>query len=357
MPRIKKTKILVVARDNSLSILVRDILAEEGRAVYTAGSLPASLGSLRNNMVGIVILELFPSYKRNLEIIQKFKAINPEALIIAIINTPSSEFIRQALRLGIYDYLINPFNLEELIFVVKNAIKVTNLVCDNEKLLEELGRRSASMEKHAAVLEKEGFERVRVIDRLYQNLQDTYMRTIKTLIQAIDARDHYTHNHSRNVARYAVSIAKQLNLNPKEIEEIREACALHDLGKIAIQDYILTKPSKLNAEEWRQMKLHSLKGAQILSPLGFLDGVIDLVRQHHERFDGKGYPDGIKGEDIPLGARIMAVADAYDAMVSRRPYKKRPLSKREAIAELKNNSGTQFDQRVVAAFLKIVKKY
>ena len=152
-----------------------------------------------------------------------------------------------------------------------------------------------------------------------------------------------------------MAIAKELKLNQKEIEEIREACALHDLGKIAIHDYILTKPGKLTAKEWTIMKMHSLKGVEILSPLGFLDGVIDLIRQHHERYDGKGYPDGIETDKILLGSRIMAVADSYDAMISHRPYKKRPLTQKEAIAELKANSGTQFDPSIVKAFLRVIK--
>jgi len=118
----------------------------------------------------------------------------------------------------------------------------------------------------------------------------------------------------------------------------------------------LTKPGKLTKKEWAMMKQHSSKGAEILSPLGFLDGVIDLIRQHHERFDGKGYPDGIKAEKIPLGSRIMSVADSYDAMTSHRPYKKRPFSKKEAMEELKKNSGTQFDPNVVKAFLNVIKK-
>lgn len=357
MAALKATKILVIASEKSTQNLMKNTLKGEGYSVYAVSPVEKALKLFKKNNFEIAVYDLKPTLQYRLREIKRIKSVNPEILIIAIINTPSYDVIRRVLKSGVYGYLINPFNLEEFLFMVKNAVKFVNLVFANRALLKETGESRAHLEKQTVVLEKEGNERVRTIDKLYKDLQDTYMRTIKTLIHAIDARDHYTHNHSRNVTRYAVSIAKKLNLSQKEIEQIREACALHDLGKIAIHDYILTKPGKLTAKEWSQMKTHSLKGAEILSPLGFLDGVIDLIRQHHERYDGKGYPDGIKGENISLGARIMSAADAYDAMISRRPYKKRPLTKQETVAELKKNSGTQFDPMVVKAFLQVIKGF
>lgn len=352
----RSVRILAVSGEEAMRKLIRDTLKEESYSVSSVGSCRSALELIRKRNSEILILDVKLAFTHCRRQIEEIKKINPEILIIAIINTSSFETVRKILKLGIYDYLVNPFNLEELMFIVKNAARFINLTSANKALLKELGESRAHLEKHAAELEKEGAERVHTIDKLYKDLQDTYMRTIKTLISTIDARDHYTHSHSEKVMRYAVAIAKELKLNQKEIEQIREACELHDLGKIAIQDYILTKPDKLSREEWALMKLHSLKGAEILSPLGFLDGVIDLIRQHHERFDGKGYPDGIKAERISLGARIMSVADAYDAMISTRPYKKRPLTKKEAILELKNNSGSQFDPHIVKAFLKIIHK-
>jgi putative nucleotidyltransferase with HDIG domain len=182
------------------------------------------------------------------------------------------------------------------------------------------------------------------------------MRTIKALAQAIDARDHYTHSHSENVARYAVAIANEMHVSIEDIETIREACELHDLGKIGIQDNILIKPAELTPQEWKVMKRHPLTGAQILGPLTFLRSVVDLIRQHHEHYDGSGYPAGLKGEEILLGARIIHLADAYEAMSSSRSYRKVPFSKEKAILEIKKYGGTQFDPKVVEAFLKIADK-
>src|SRR3989338_2510960 len=191
--------------------------------------------------------------------------------------------------------------------------------------------------------------------QLYASLEDTYLRTVMALASAIDAKDHYTKTHSEHVTKFATAMAREMGLCEKEIKEIEQACQLHDLGKIGIQDSILTKPGQLTAEEWDEMKLHSLKSVEILKPLSFLGGVIKLVEQHHERYDGKGYPFGIKGENIKVGARIIAVADSFDAMTTDRTYR-RAFTDEEAIKELKNCSGTQFDPKVVEAFLKVLEK-
>ncbi|MFA5411032.1 MAG: HD-GYP domain-containing protein [Candidatus Omnitrophota bacterium] len=225
---------------------------------------------------------------------------------------------------------------------------------NNDKVNHKLKEENTSLKKQNIILAKRIEESAKNLARLYEDLRGTYMRTIKALAQAIDARDHYTHSHSENVARYAVAIAGKMDLSKEEVETIREACELHDLGKIGLQDNILIKPAELTPREWKIMKQHPLTAAQILQPLTFLRSVVDLIRQHHEHYDGSGYPVGLKGEEILLGARIIHLADAYEAMSSARSYRKVPLSKKEAILEIKKNSGTQFDPRVVEVFLRIV---
>ncbi|RKY34850.1 MAG: hypothetical protein DRP78_06080 [Candidatus Omnitrophota bacterium] len=191
--------------------------------------------------------------------------------------------------------------------------------------------------------------------RLFLNLESTYLQTVNVLTSAIDARDYYTRAHSEHVTSYAVAIARQMNLDEEEVDIISQACQLHDIGKLAIQDSILNKRGKLTESEWTQIKQHPLKGAEILKPLVFLKEVSELVKQHHERFDGKGYPFGNKGTEIPLGARIINVADSFDAMTTDRCYSKALLVD-EAIAELKRNKGTQFDPEVVDAFIEALKR-
>lgn len=192
--------------------------------------------------------------------------------------------------------------------------------------------------------------------KLYNSLQKLYISTVKALTSAIDSKDSYTKAHSEHVTDYAMAIAEEIGLSSSQIEIIREASQLHDLGKIGIHDYILTKSGKLTPREWEEVKLHALKGAELIKPWGVIKkGVLELIKQHHERYDGRGYPYGYKKNEVELGARIMAVADAYDAMLSERPYRA-AYSKEEALKELKANSGSQFDPRVIKAFLKLLNK-
>jgi len=190
--------------------------------------------------------------------------------------------------------------------------------------------------------------------RMYENLQDAFVGTIRSLAETIDAKDPYTRGHSERVSLYSEAIARGLELTGEELQTIRYAGYLHDVGKIGIPDAILTKPGKLTLEEFKIIKKHPVLSERILKPVGFPFPVQPIVRHHHERYDGKGYPDGLAGEEIPLGARILFVADAYEAMTSDRPYRK-ALSVERAMQELANNKGTQFDPRVVDAFIRIIR--
>ncbi len=189
----------------------------------------------------------------------------------------------------------------------------------------------------------------------FRRNQEAYYATIHSLAQALEARDAYTRGHSERVARLAVALAKAMSLPEKEISLIEHAALLHDIGKIGIRDEILNKPGSLDPEDRRAIEQHPLLGDTILEPLRFLEQVQGLVRHHHERYDGTGYPDGLAGDAIPLPARIVAVADAFDAMTSRRPYRK-AMSVEHALRELQENAGTQFDPEVVRVFVRLVRE-
>ncbi len=189
--------------------------------------------------------------------------------------------------------------------------------------------------------------------RLYTNLESTFLGTIGALAAAVDAKDPYTFGHSNEVTIHAVKIAEALGLDADDVQTIRIAATLHDIGKIGIDGAILLKPGKLTAEEREIINRHPAIGADILAPLDFLRDTVPLVLFHHERFGGGGYPSGISGEAIPFGARIISVADSFNAMVSDRPYRE-GLSLEAAMRELRENSGSQFDPVVVDAFLKLL---
>lgn len=191
--------------------------------------------------------------------------------------------------------------------------------------------------------------------RLYERLEHSYLSTIIALSNAVEARDLHTDIHMKDIAEYSVAIAKKLGLSDNDTENIRKAALLHDIGKISVPDHILMKPAKLSEEEMEVIKRHPSNGAMIIEPIESLKHAREIIKYHQEHFDGRGYPEGLKGEEIPLGARIIAVADAFGAMTSDRPYRK-AFSIDKAVEELKKGSGTQFDPHVVEIFISVLKE-
>jgi HD-GYP domain-containing protein (c-di-GMP phosphodiesterase class II) len=189
---------------------------------------------------------------------------------------------------------------------------------------------------------------------LYQNIRDNYLKTIRGFALAVEAKDRYTHGHSENVMKYTVLIAKHLGLPEEELENVKYAGLLHDIGKIGISELILNKPGRLTPTEFDEIKKHPTLGSNIIADVPFLRPLVPLVLHHHEFFDGNGYPSGIRGNDIPYGARILGVADAYEAMTSDRPYR-RSMSQETASEILISGKGKQFDPLVVDAFTEILK--
>lgn len=186
-----------------------------------------------------------------------------------------------------------------------------------------------------------------------QNLFDYFYRVVQSMVRVLEAKDHHTRGHSERVADYAYKIALQMGITEIKAELIREIAMLHDIGKLAIPDGVLHKAEKLTEEEWEQIKRHPAVGEEILKPLLVSPEMMSIIRGHHERVDGSGYPDGLKGEEINIYAAIVCVADAYDAMTSMRPYRSR-LSHDQACAELVKHKGSQFKPEVVEAFLKVI---
>jgi len=188
---------------------------------------------------------------------------------------------------------------------------------------------------------------------LYTKMRKVYLDTIRALAAAIDAKDPYTKGHSERVAETSVALAQELNLSDRDIEDIEYTALLHDIGKIGIADKILGKKGSLTNQEYEKIKEHTIMGANIIEPVDFLKNSYEAIYHHHERYDGKGYPDGVKSKDIPVFSRIIAVADAYDAMNSDRPYRKK-LNKDKILKELTDQSGKQFDPEVVEALISVL---
>jgi HD-GYP domain-containing protein (c-di-GMP phosphodiesterase class II) len=192
-----------------------------------------------------------------------------------------------------------------------------------------------------------------VIETKNRELEAFYFETINALTQAIEVKDVYTGGHGDRLVDFAISVAERLKVSDEEKIWLKYAAALHDIGKIGVKEAILTKPGKLTPEEYEEMKTHPAKGAEIIKELKFLAPVVPIVYHHQERYDGKGYPSGLSGQQIPIGSRIVAVLDAFDAMTTNRPYR-RGLPMDVAINELRRYSGVQFDPQVVEAFIQVM---
>ena len=192
---------------------------------------------------------------------------------------------------------------------------------------------------------------------MYEEIRENHLRTVKALAIAVDAKDHYTRGHSENVMKYAIALTEAMGiLDAKIHDDIKNAALLHDIGKIGIPGTVLNKPGRLTKDEFNNiMTKHVLLGTTIIQEIPFLHELVPMIKHHHERYDGKGYPTGISGEDIPIGARILTVADSFEAMTSNRPYRK-ALSRKIAVEQLINNKNTQFDPGIVDIFLGVLEK-
>jgi len=228
---------------------------------------------------------------------------------------------------------------------VEKALEKRRLVLENREYQRDLESKVAERTVELVLKRRE-------IEELYEKLQISYETTLEALAAALDTRDTETQGHSMRVSEYTTVIARRMGVKDPELTEIRRGALLHDVGKIGIPDAVLRKPGKLTSEEWEEMRRHPEIGYRILSGIKFLEPSLPIVIAHQERFDGSGYPRGLKREEIPLGARIFAVVDTLDAMTSDRPYRK-ALRYEDAREEIIRNSGLQFDPRVVEVFLSI----
>jgi putative two-component system response regulator len=268
--------------------------------------------------------------------LRRIRMTDADVAVVMMTGAPDLSVALQAMRLGAYDFLSKPLNLDVLSLTVDRAVEKTVLVEQNR----EYQRNLESMVQ----------QRTQQLNKANEDLRSLFIGSIKALAQALEAKDRYTQGHSARVAEESVRIARYLSLSEDEIQNIWIAGFLHDIGKIGIQESVLNKPGRLDPDEWELVKQHPVFAARILEPIEELGAVIEMVRHHHEHFDGTGYPDGVAGADIPLGARILAVADAYDALTSERPYRG-PVPEDEALKVFEEESGTQFDPVIASAFL------
>jgi putative nucleotidyltransferase with HDIG domain len=337
--------LLIVDDDQGVRELLADGLDAMGLPIRTASSAAEAFDLVREDPPRLVLSDIDMPGENGLELLRKIKKHDPDLDVIMVTGAVDADTAVQAIRRGAADYVTKPFNLDEVQIVVERTL-------DKRRLINENRAHQERLEELVAVRTRELVEKKGEVERLYEELEDSYESTLQALVTALDFRDNETHGHSYRVVEYAVLVAERLGIREPELTWIRRGAILHDVGKIGVRDAVLRKPGKLDASEWEEMKKHPEMGYRMLQKIRFLGPALDIVLSHQERFDGTGYPRGLRSHDIPLGARIFSVVDTFDAMTSDRPYR-RALSIAEACEEIRRCAGTQFDPDVAAAFLSI----
>ena len=334
------SRMLIVDDEREITKILSDLLSVNLEC-ETASSAEEALARLRQGEFRLVISDITMPGMSGLEMVPHVKQISPDAVVIIISGLQTVESAIEAMRLGAFDYLMKPFDLRQVEAVVKRALEHQELIVARQRYenqLEELVER-----------------RTEELDQALASLQNAYRSTLKALTSALETRDSETHGHSERVMTYSLRLGREYGLDSELMKALEFGSLLHDIGKIGVPDAILRKPAKLTEKEWVQMREHPIHGRQILRGIEFLEGPSRVVAQHHEKWDGSGYPLGLRGEDIDICARIFAVADAFDAITSDRVYR-RGKSYEAAAEELDQWAGKQFDARVVAAFHRVPKE-
>ncbi len=318
-------KILVVDDEPDNLQLVRRTLRRH-YDIITANNADEAIEALKQNPdVEMVLSDHKMPGKSGVELLHHCFEHYPEIIRILITAYSEVPILVDAINTGkIHRYIKKPWTPEELELTVEKAFEASKLSRENSRLISDF--------------------------------KDLFSGTISAITDALDEKDEYTAGRSKRVSEYAIAIAKEMNLSDIEISKIEVASLLHDIGMIGVPEYILNKTEKLDDEEYKLIQKHVSYGLNIIGNIKQLETVVPIIKYHHERYDGSGYPYGLKGEEIPIGARIIGLADTFDALTSSRAYRQ-PISVNEALEVIKSLSGNQLDYNVVQAFLRVKDKF
>jgi len=330
----RATSVLIVDDEPAVTAAVAKILNRDGHACEEAHSAKEALQRLEEHGFDVVITDVKMPEMSGIDLLKVVKQRSPEIQVIVITGNPSVDFAVEAIRSQVDDYLVKPFEMAQLSHAVGRALEHRALILENRQYRSQLETRVRGQE--------------RKIERLF-------LDGLSALAGAIEARDRYTGGHLDRVTRYSLATGDELGLDDQRMWNVWLGSLFHDVGKLAIPDAILNKPGPLTLAEYEQMKRHPELGVQIVERISFLIPAARSILHHQERWDGSGYPAGLRGDEICIEGRILAVADAFDAMITDRPYRA-ARTEEEAVEELIRCAGSQFDPAVVGAFLRAREK-
>jgi putative nucleotidyltransferase with HDIG domain len=340
----RAAKILIIDDEPNVLSVLHPLLSRD-HDCKTASSAYEAIEYLKEQTFDLVLSDIMMPGMSGLELLEHIRRSCRDTVVIMISGNLNIQSAIEAMRRGAFDYITKPFNISDVETAVGRALRHQALLTANqqyEQHLEDLvGQRTNELSIVNSSLNT-------TLEKLYLN----YRATLRALAAALEARDVETKGHSERVVAYCLRLGKALSVNDRDLITLEHGALLHDIGKIGVPDAILLKRGALTEEEWNFMRRHVDYGAQILKGIDFLQGATQIVAQHHERYDGSGYPSQLEGDTICMGARIFAVADAVDAITSNRPYRQ-ARSFADAAEELIRCSGAHFDPRIVQAFTNV----
>ncbi len=342
-------KILIVDDEPEITELLKNFFERKNYNVLQANNGKIAMEMVKEHRPHLVFLDIRMPVMDGMSVLRNIRQIDTSIKVIMVTAIEDEKTVQEAKSLGAVDYIRKPFKLD---YLERDVIEKVNAQLFGD-LRQQLEEKSKLIERLA--------QEVAQVSKLNKKLKRNFYQSILSLATALEARDRYTHGHSERVDLYSKIAAEELRdtygwqIDDEFLELLHVESRLHDIGKIAVPDVVLNKPGRLTDQEYDLIKIHPIQSAHILAPHEDLKESIEIIRHHHERVDGKGYPGGLKKEQIPVRARIIAVADAFDAMISDRPYRQ-ALPIEQAINELKKNKGTQFDEEIVDAFVGAYKK-
>ena len=334
-------KILVVDDEEAIREVVSTLLEAQGYQVTIASNGRMGLEKFQADPHDLVLSDIVMPEMDGLKLLERVRANNKDVPVIMVTAMHDISIALQAIRAGAYDYILKPFEKDQLYLSVRRALEHRRLVLENRTYQRDLERLVA--------------ERTGQLSLALQELEQSYDYTLEALGGALDAKDAETEGHCQRVTAFTIMMAKAMKVDKASLRHIARGAFLHDIGKMGVPDQILRKAGPLTADEREIMRKHCDIGYAVLARIPFLREAAEIVLTHQECFDGSGYPRGLKGEGIPLGSRIFAVADTLDAMVSDRPYRK-AQTVTAAREEIQKFAGTQFDPKVVEVFLALPEK-